>query len=382
MTISSHKEKIWLSPPHMSGAEMKYIQQAFDSNWIAPMGPNVKAFEEELCAYTGMDYAVALNSGTAAIHLALIALGVQQGDEVICSSFTFSATANPIAYLGATPVFVESEASTWNISPDFLEAAIKDRLQKGRKVKAIIAVHLYGNTARLHEIISIAERYSIPLIEDAAESLGSRYKGKMTGTFGRIGIYSFNGNKIITTSGGGALVTADKNIADQVLFLAMQARDKAPHYQHSQIGYNYRMSNVLSGIGQGQLKVIEERIEARRNVFVRYRKALSDISSISFAPEEIAEGSYNRWLTCILIKDKNNNVSPDDLRKALEEENIESRPLWKPMHTQPVFKDAPYYGDHLSEKLFASGLCLPSGSAMTEEQLERVVDVIRKEFRD
>jgi dTDP-4-amino-4,6-dideoxygalactose transaminase len=380
MTTSSQKEKIWLSPPHMSGGEIKYIQQAFESNWIAPYGPNIKAFEEELSAYTSAPHVVALNSGTAAIHLALIALGVQAGDEVICSSFTFSATANPIAYLGATPVFIESEADTWNISPDFLEAAIKDRLQKGKKVKAIIAVHLYGNTAKLHEIISIAQRYSIPLIEDAAESLGSRYKGKMTGTFGRIGIYSFNGNKIITTSGGGALVTSDKSIADQVSFLAAQARDKAPHYQHSQIGYNYRMSNVLAGIGRGQLKVIEERVEARRNIFFKYQKVLSDIPSITFAPEEIAESSYNRWLACILIDQKNNKISPDHLRKALEEENIESRPLWKPMHLQPVFKDAPYYGDHLSEKLFTNGLCLPSGSAMTEEQLGRVAAVIRKEF--
>jgi dTDP-4-amino-4,6-dideoxygalactose transaminase len=381
MNNDAHNKKIWLSPPHMSGGEMKYIQEAFESNWVAPMGPNVDAFEKELCAYTNAQYAVALNSGTAAIHLALISLGVGQGDEVICSSFTFSATANPIAYLGATPVFVESEADTWNISPAYLEAALKDRLQKGKKVKAIIAIHLYGNTAKLDEIISIAERYSIPLIEDAAESLGSTYKGKMTGTFGRIGIYSFNGNKIITTSGGGALVTADKSIADKVLFLATQARDKAPHYQHSEIGYNYRMSNVLAGIGRGQLKVIEERVKARRKNFMEYREALSDISSISFSPEEIAGGFYNRWLTCILIDDKNTKISSDNLHKGLEEENIESRPLWKPMHMQPVFKDAPYYGDHLSEKSFAKGLCLPSGSAMTGEQLQRVVEVIKKVFR-
>jgi dTDP-4-amino-4,6-dideoxygalactose transaminase len=379
MTKDTYKERIWLSPPHMSGGEMKYIREAFESNWIAPAGPNIQSFENALCAYTGADYSVALNSGTAAIHLALIALGVQPGDEVICSSFTFSATANPIAYLGATPVFVDSEADTWNISPAFLEAAIKDRLQKGKKVKAIIAVHLYGNTAKLDEIISIADRFHIPLIEDAAESLGSRYKGKMTGTLGLIGIYSFNGNKIITTSGGGALVTADKKIADQVLFLATQARDKAPHYQHSEIGYNYRMSNVLAGIGCGQLNVIEERVAVRRNIFAHYKNALSDISSISFAPEEIAGGLYNRWLTCILIDNKKTKVSPDDLRKSLEEEeNIESRPLWKPMHLQPVFKDAPYYGDGFSEKLFAAGLCLPSGSAMTEEQLGRVVGKIRK----
>jgi dTDP-4-amino-4,6-dideoxygalactose transaminase len=382
MAESSNKERIWLSPPHMGGEEMKYIEQAFEGNWVAPLGPNIEAFEKELCEYTGASNAVALSSGTAAIHLALIILGVQSGDEVVCSSFTFSATANPIAYLGATPVFVESEAETWNISPDFLEAAIKDRIQKGKKVKAIIAVHLYGNTAKLDEIVSIAQRYSIPLIEDAAESLGSKYHGKMTGTFGRIGIYSFNGNKIITTSGGGALVTEDKTIAEQAYFLATQARDKAPHYQHSQIGYNYRMSNVLAGIGRGQLKVIEDRVKARRNNFDKYRKALSDISSITLAPDEGEQVFYNRWLSCILINPEKSNISAVKLRLALEEENIESRPLWKPMHLQPVFQEAPYYGDHLSAKLFSQGLCLPSGSSMTEEQINRVLDKIRKVFKD
>ncbi|MFL5727843.1 MAG: DegT/DnrJ/EryC1/StrS family aminotransferase, partial [Cytophagaceae bacterium] len=351
------KEKIWLSPPHMSGSEMDYIQQAFSSNWVAPLGPNVEGFEQEICAYTGAAHAVTLSSGTAAIHLALIALGVKAGDEVICSSFTFSATANPIVYLGATPVFVESEADTWNMSPTFLEEAIQDRLKKGKKVKAIIAVHLYGNIAKLQEIMAIADRYSIPLIEDAAESLGSRYHGKMTGTLARIGIYSFNGNKIITTSGGGALVTADKSIADQVLFLSTQARDKAPHYQHSQIGYNYRMSNVLAGIGRGQLKVLEERVKARRKNFALYKKELADIAGIRVSPEELPDTYYNHWLTSILI-DKAHKVSAENLRKALEEENIESRPLWKPMHKQPVFKEAPYYGDNFSEKLFEQGLCL------------------------
>jgi dTDP-4-amino-4,6-dideoxygalactose transaminase len=380
MAETSNKEKIWLSPPHMGGEEMKYIGQAFEGNWVAPLGPNVEAFEKELCAYTGASYAVALSSGTAAIHLALIILGVQPGDEVICSSFTFSATANPIAYLGATPVFVDSEEETWNMSPDFLEAAIKDRMQKGKKVKAIIAVHLYGNSAKLDEIISIAQRYSVPLIEDAAESLGSRYHGRMTGTSGRIGIYSFNGNKIITTSGGGALVTGDKSIADRAYFLATQARDKAPHYQHSQIGYNYRMSNVLAGIGRGQLKVIEQRVKARRSNFERYKNALAGIPSITLAPEESGQVFYNRWLSCILINPEKSDISAVKLRLALEEENIESRPLWKPMHLQPVFQEAPYYGDHLSVKLFSQGLCLPSGSSLTEQQLNRVVNKIRELF--
>jgi dTDP-4-amino-4,6-dideoxygalactose transaminase len=380
MAENTNKEKIWLSPPHMGGEEMKYVEQAFEGNWVAPLGPNVEAFEKELCAYTGASHAVALSSGTAAIHLALIILGVKAGDEVICSSFTFSATANPIAYLGATPVFVDSEAGTWNISPDFLESAIKDRIQKGKRVKAIIAVHLYGNTARLDEIISIAQRYSIPLIEDAAESLGSRYHGKMTGTFGRIGIYSFNGNKIITTSGGGALVTGDKSIADQAYFLATQARDKAPHYQHSQIGYNYRMSNVLAGIGRGQLKVVEERVKARRGNFERYKKALSGIPSITLVPEESGQVFYNRWLSCILINPEKSDISAVKLRLALEEENIESRPLWKPMHLQPVFQETPYYGDHFSVKLFSQGLCLPSGSSLTEQQQNRVIDKIKEVF--
>jgi dTDP-4-amino-4,6-dideoxygalactose transaminase len=380
MASNSNKEKIWLSPPHMGGEEMKFVEQAFEGNWIAPLGPNVEAFEKELCAYSGASHAVALSSGTAAIHLALIILGVKAGDEVICSSFTFSATANPIAYLGATPVFVDSEEETWNMSPDFLEAAIKDRMQKGKKVKAIIAVHLYGNIAKLDEIISIAQSYSIPLIEDAAESLGSKYHGKMTGTFGRIGIYSFNGNKIITTSGGGALVTEDKSIADQAYFLATQARDKAPHYQHSRIGYNYRMSNVLAGIGRGQLKVIEERVKARRSNFERYKKALAGIPSITLAPEENGQVLYNRWLSCILINPEKSDISAVKLRLALEEENIESRPLWKPMHLQPVFQEAPYYGDHLSVKLFSQGLCLPSGSSLTERQLNRVIDKIREVF--
>jgi len=364
------KSKIWLSSPHMGGNELTYIHEAFKENWIAPLGPNVDNFEKDICKYTGAANASALSSGTAALHLALILLGIKNGDEVICSSFTFSASANPIVYQGAIPVFIDSEPETWNMSPEFLEVAIKDRIAKGKKPKAIILVHLYGQPAKVGEIMEIAERYEIPLIEDAAESLGATYKGKMTGTFGLMGIFSFNGNKIITTSGGGSLVSENKALIDKSRFLATQARDQAPHYQHSEIGYNYRMSNIIAGIGRGQMEVLQDRIDQRRSNFEFYKNAFKGIKEITFMPE-YKDTFSNRWLTCILL-DKKSKISREDIRLAMEKENIESRPLWKPMHKQPVFNQYPFYGNGISETLFEAGLCLPSGSNLTKEDLQRV----------
>jgi dTDP-4-amino-4,6-dideoxygalactose transaminase len=370
--------KIYLSSPHMGGMELKYIEEAFDKNWIAPLGPNVDNFEKDICSYTGAAHAAALSSGTAALHLALILLGVKSGDEVLCSSFTFSASANPIVYQGATPVFIDSETDTWNMSPEFLEKAIKDRITKGKKPKAIILVHLYGQPAKIGEISEIAKRYEIPMIEDAAESIGATYNGKMTGTFGVMGIYSFNGNKIITTSGGGALVSDNKELIDKARFLATQARDAAPHYQHSQIGYNYRMSNIVAGIGRGQMEVLAERVKQRRANFEHYKKAFAEIKEISFLEEH--EGTFsNRWLTCILLNN-NSKVNTEAIRLALDKDNIESRPLWKPMHLQPVFEKYPYYGERVSESLFETGLCLPSGSNLKKEDLDRVTTIIKSLF--
>ena len=372
------KPRIWLSSPHMGGNELKYVQEAFQDNWIAPLGPHVDNFEKDICKYTGASHAAALSSGTAALHLALILLNVQRGDEVICSSFTFSASANPITYLGATPVFIDSEPVTWNMSPEFLEKAIKERIAKGKKPKVIIAVHLYGQPAKIEEIISVADQYEIPVIEDAAESLGATYKNKMTGTFGAMGIFSFNGNKIITTSGGGTLVSERKELIDKARFLATQARDPAPHYEHSEIGYNYRMSNVLAGIGRGQMEVLPERIKKRRSNFEYYVKKFNDIGEIKFLPE-YANTYANRWLTCITL-DKKSKVSREDIRLALEKENIESRPLWKPMHLQPVFSQYPFFGNGFCEELFQAGLCLPSGSNLSNEDLERVSTVVKNLF--
>lgn len=371
------KEKIWLSPPHMGGTEKRYVDEAFATNWIAPLGPNVDEFEKAICAYTGVAHTAALTSGSGALHLALILLGVGAGDEVICQSFTFSASANPIVYQGATPVFVDSEADTWNICPRALRQAVEDRIAKGRKPKAIIAVHLYGMPAKMDEIEAIAREFDIPLLEDAAEALGSTYKGKACGGFGRFGILSFNGNKIITTSGGGALVSNDGAAIQKARFLATQARDPAPHYQHSHIGYNYRLSNVLAGIGRGQMEVLPQRVEKRRQNHQWYTEALGDIKGISFLHEP--EGHHsNRWLSCILVEPAlANGADREKIRLALEAENIESRPLWKPLHMQPVFAECPYYGDRLSEVLFEKGLCLPSGSSLESKDLERIVDVIR-----
>lgn len=371
------KSKIWLSSPHMGENESKYVKEAFDTNWIAPLGPFVNGFEKSLQDYTQSPHAVALSSGTAAIHLALILLDVKRGDHVICSSFTFSASANPIAYQLATPVFVDSEDKTWNMSPVLLEKAIEASLAKGKKPKAIILVHLYGMSAQMNEIMAIANRFEIPVIEDAAEALGSTYNGKALGTFGRYGILSFNGNKIITTSGGGALLCPDEESAQKARFLATQARDNAPHYQHSHIGYNYRMSNVCAGIGCGQMEVLPERIKARRAMYNSYVERYKNAKGVVFLDEP--EGYFsNRWLSCILIdpKKSKNNIDREKVRLALEAENIEARPLWKPMHLQPIFKKYPKFVDKTSEKLFENGLCLPSGSNLTEEDKARIFEVL------
>jgi len=372
-------QKIWLSSPHTSGRELKYLQQALDSNLIAPLGPNVNEFEKEIAAYVGMKHASALSAGTAAIHLALILADVEAGDEVIASSFTFSATVNPIRYVNALPILVDSELDTWNMSPVELERAIKDRIAKGKKPKAIIVVHLYGMPAKLDEIMSIASNYEIPVIEDAAEALGSRYKGKRLGSFGVMNILSFNGNKIITTSGGGALLSDNDELVNRSRFLATQARDQAPHYQHSTIGYNYRMSNIVAAIGRGQMEVLPERIEKRRENFFYYKKQLADCPGISFQDEPNGDYFSNHWLTAVLIDpEKCGGKSREDLRLYLESKNIESRPLWKPMHLQPIFAGCPAYINGVSDKLFETGLCLPSSSNITDEERETVVTRIRE----
>lgn len=370
--------RIWLSSPHMGGNEMKYVQEAYDTNWVAPLGPNVNEFEMELAEYLNTSNVAALSSGTAAIHLALILLDVKPGDEVLCSSFTFSASANPIVYQGALPVFIDSEIDTWNMDPDLLEIAIIDRLKKGNKPKAIIVVHLYGMPAKIEAILKVANKYSIPIIEDAAEALGSKYRGQAVGTFGEIGILSFNGNKIITTSGGGALFSSNAEYVKKTKFLSTQARDKAPHYQHTQIGYNYRMSNILAGIGRGQLEVIEERVRQRRANFEFYFDNLNESKGISFLLESPVNFS-NRWLTTILVDSKQTGgITNDDIRIALEKKSIESRPLWKPMHLQPVFRNCSSYLNGVSEELFDTGLCLPSGSNLTFEDRLLVLNSIKE----
>ncbi len=365
-------KKIWLSSPHMGGHELKYVQSAFETNWIAPLGPHVDQFESDLVNFTGVKNAAALTSGTSALHLALILLGVQQDDFVICQSMTFSASANPIRYQGAIPVFVDSEPDTWNMDPNALEEAIRYCLGKNKKPKAIIPVHLYGMPAKMKEIGEIAERYSIPIVEDAAEALGSRYKNQVCGSFGVMGVLSFNGNKIITTSGGGALLSNDESLVKKARFLATQARDAAPHYQHSEIGFNYRMSNVLAGIGRGQMEVLNERVSQRRANFERYKTLLKDVPGVEFQPEP-ADSCSNRWLTTITIDPgKTNGIDRETVRLTMEKEQIETRPLWKPMHMQPVFADFPYFGGKVAENLFDKGLCLPSGSNLTETEWERI----------
>lgn len=364
--------RIWLSSPHMGSKELEFVKDAFTSNWIAPLGPNVDGFEKDLEKYNNIRCSAALSSGTAAIHLALIILGIGQGDEVICQSFTFSATVNPIIYQGAIPVFVDSEPDTWNMSPFYLRKAILNRINLGRKPKAIIPVHLYGMPANMIEIMTIANEFDIPIIEDSAEALGSKLHGKHCSTFGKLGVLSFNGNKIITTSGGGALVSDNLNYIEKAKFLSTQARDSAPHYQHSQIGYNYRISNISAGIGRGQMEVLDERISQRRSNFSFYKKKLSDYSFVSFQEEQ--EGYFsNRWLTCILLDPHFTICNKDKIRLTLDAENIETRPLWKPMHLQPIFSKYPYYGEKVAENLFTTGLCLPSGSNLKDEELEKVI---------
>lgn len=373
-------KKIWLSLAHMGGHEQKFIQEAFDTNWVVPLGPNVNGFEEDLRKFLGQDvHTVALSSGTAAIHLALVQLEVQRGDEVICQSFTFAASANPITYLGATPVFVDSEPDTWNMSPIFLQEAIKDRIAKtGKNPKAIIPVHLYGMPSKMDEIMAIANRYDIPVLEDAAEALGSEYKGQKCGTFGEFACLSFNGNKMITTSGGGALVCRSEGEAKRTMFYATQARDNAPHYEHSKIGYNYRMSNICAGIGRGQMMVLEEHIARRREIHQQYKNAFQEIAGIEVFDNSSSDFDSNHWLTCILVDKKQTGFTREDLRLAMDAANIETRPLWKPMHLQPVFANAPFYGDNTSEQLFEKGLCLPSGSSLSDEDISRVVEVVQK----
>ena len=373
------KEKIWLSSPHMGGEEQKYVQEAFDSNWVAPLGPNVNGFEKDIENFLGNSvFVAALSAGTAAIHLGLILLDVKAGDEVICQSMTFSASANPILYQGAVPVFVGSEKETWNICPVALEEAIQDRIAKGKKPKAIIAVHLYGMPYKSKEIMEVAKKYEIPVLEDAAEALGSTYHDQNCGTLGDLAILSFNGNKIITTSGGGALVAHDQKIKEKAVFYATQARDAAPHYQHSHIGYNYRMSNIVAGIGRGQMKVLRDRVEARRKNYAFYVKELGSLPGFEFTAEP--EGMYsNRWLSTVLIEEAKAGINTTQLREALEKENIETRPLWKPMHLQPIFESYAYYGNQVAEELFETGLCLPSGSNLSDADLNRVVEGIKRE---
>lgn len=368
--------KIWLSSPHMGGTEQNYIKEAFDANWIAPLGPNVNGFENDLERYLGQDKKVAcLSSGTAAIHLALVQLGVTLNDEVICQTFTFCGSSNPIAYQGATPVFVDSEPETWNMCPNHLETAIKDRIAKGIKPKAIIIVHLYGMPSKIDELLEVASKYKIPIVEDAAESLGSTYKGRQCGTFGDFSILSFNGNKIITTSGGGAMVCNTEEDKKQTIFYATQARDNAPHYEHSKIGYNYRMSNISAGIGRGQMEVLDKHIGLRRDMNAFYVNLFRGVKGVEVQKQPNSDFFSNFWLSCILIH-KDAPFTKAQFQSAMEDANIETRPLWKPMHMQPVFEGALYFGDKLSEGLFKKGLCLPSGSNLEQKDLDRITKVV------
>ena len=372
--------KIWLSSPHIGKNELKYIKEAFVSNWISPLGPNVTYFEKSLKTITHTQHAAVLSSGTSALHLALILLDVKYGDLVFCQSMTFSATANPIVYQGATPVFIDSEEVSWNMDPLMLRSALEEAKQNGKLPKAIIPVHLYGMPAKMNEIITIAKEYNVPVIEDAAEALGSNINGKPCGSFGTFGVLSFNGNKIITTSGGGALLSEDAELIEKARFLATQARDSAPHYQHSHIGYNYRMSNVLAGIGRGQLEVLNDRVAARRNNFVKYKQYFEKHNNAGFNIQfqEEPQGYYsNRWLTCIVVDPSSNKgLTREKIRLAMDEENIETRPLWKPMHQQPVFTGSKSYLNGVTDTLFENGLCLPSGSNLSEEEFERIFNCL------
>lgn len=369
-------ERIWLSPPHMGLAERRLLLEAFDSNWIAPLGPHVDAFQDEFQQYLKGGKAVALSSGTAALHLALEVLGVGAGDTVVVSSLTFVGGVNPIRYVGATPVFIDSEPRSWNMDPELLEEYLEQSARRGRLPKAVVPVHLYGQTADMGRILAAAARFEVPVIEDAAEALGADFRGKRAGRMGRLGLFSFNGNKVITTSGGGMLVADDERLIAHALKLATQARETGPHYEHAEIGYNYRLSNLLAAIGRGQLRAVEQRIDARRSVFARYESLLCAQPGVALAPD--AEwGRHTRWLTVVLIDPETFGATREDVRLALEEENIEARPIWKPMHLQPVYRGAPAMLTGVSDRLFERGLCLPSGSALTEQEIDRVVAVIR-----
>ncbi len=369
--------KIWLSSPHMGGSEIKYIHEAFEENWVAPLGPNVNNFEHDIESYLHQNnYVAALSTGTGALHLALIVLDVKPGDSVICQTMTFSATAFPISYVGAQPIFIDSEEETWNMSPEYLEKAILDQISLGKKPKVIILVHIYGMPAKMKELSAIAQKYNIPIIEDAAEAFGSSYKNQKCGTFGEIAILSFNGNKIITTSGGGAIVCKTKEEKDKAVFLSTQSRDCAPHYEHSEIGYNYRMSNVSAGIGRGQMEVLDSRVTARRNNHFFYQDIFQDFKGITILSEPNGDYYSNHWLTAIIIDSKITGFTREDLRLTLERNNIESRPVWKPMHLQPVFKNSLYYGGKIAENLFLEGLCLPSGSNLTDLDKNRIKTII------
>ncbi|MEG4292423.1 DegT/DnrJ/EryC1/StrS family aminotransferase [Microcoleus sp. C2C3] len=368
-------KQILLSTPHMGSLEQEFVKEAFDTNWIAPVGPHVDAFEQEFCEVVGAKHAAAVSSGTAALHLALQLIGVGWGDEVFCSTLTFIATATPITYLGAKPVFIDSDRTSWNLNPDLFREALDKRAKNGKLPKAVVIVHLYGQSCDIDPILEACNAYEIPLIEDAAESLGASYKNRSPGSFGKIGIFSFNGNKIITTSGGGMLVSDDQKLVEKARFLATQARDPAPHYQHSEIGYNYRLSNVLAGIGRGQLRVLEERVQARRHNFEVYQQALGNLPGIEFMPEA-AFGKSTRWLTCLTIDPAAFGADREQVRLALAQEKIEARPVWKPLHLQPVFADCECIEGAVAQELFEYGLCLPSGSNLTDEDLERVTSAI------
>lgn len=374
--MSTMSSRIHLSPPHLSGRERDYIDQALRSNWIAPLGPMVDAFEKEICEYVGVPYGVALSSGTAALHLAMLVAGVKSGDDVLCSTLTFGATANAIAYVGARPVFIDSDAGTWDLDPGLLEEEVRERTAAGRKPAAIVAVDIYGQCADYDRVEEVCRRYDIPLIEDAAEALGATYKGRQAGCFGKMAAFSFNGNKTITTSGGGMLVSHDGDLVERARFLATQAREKAPYYLHATIGYNYRMSNILAALGRAQLETLSERVEARRKNFADYRQALEDVPGIGFMPEA-DYGRSSRWLSCLLIDSARFGASADGIKSALEADNIESRFLWKPMHTQPVFADCERRGGAVAEGLFAAGLCLPSGSDLSDSDKRRIVGIIK-----
>ena len=378
------ESKIWLSSPHMGGNEQHFVKEAFDTNWVAPLGPNVTGFENDLQNYiSNNSHIAALSSGTAAIHLGLVLLNVKADDEVICQSFTFSASANPILYQGALPVFVDSEKDTWNICPVALEEAIVDRIAKGKTPKAIIAVHLYGMPFRVEAVKAVAAKYQIPILEDSAEALGSTYKGQKCGTFGDLGVLSFNGNKIITTSGGGALVTSSKELKEKTIFFATQSRDQAPHYQHSEIGYNYRLSNICAGIGRGQMEVLDKHIQLRREMHDFYADYFKAVDGVTVFEEPSPDFYSNHWLSAITVDpSKTNGKTREDLRLALERKNIECRPLWKPMHLQPIFEKSPYYGGKISEQLFENGLCLPSGSNLNSEDRDRLKKAFDEFFNE